>query len=254
MFKNASKLGSFGEFVYKCFAESQGFICHRTNFCHTDFLVTPQNGGQETFVDVKSTQKQSFGYRGKRFHNEIAYETIVVFDGTVSLIPDPKSPFYDRGRLTLGLGSLDSLLQKWHANPRSQNKKTALNEHLYEELKAIFASSKFPKVRFVERGDASSKRWTGTVDNLPGSNAIIEKADATVFIQYGCSSFNQVISKIMIFPHDLIRRGGIRMLEPNARQKNKGILEVVDLNSFAEDFPNLVFSSVESVKRFINTL
>lgn len=250
MFKNASTLGAFGEFVYQSFCESQGFICHRTNFCHTDFLITPQSGGQETFVDVKSTQNRMVGYRGKRFHSEIAYETVAVFNGTVSLIPDPKSPFYGSGKLTLG--SLESLIQRWDSSPNSQNKKAPLNEQLFRELKAVFASSQYPKVRFVERGDASSKRWTGTVDNLPGSSAIIAKADATVFIQYGCSDFIQVISTIMIFPHDSIRRGEIRMLEPNTRQKNKGIIEVIDLNSFKEDFPDLVFSSVESLKRFLN--
>lgn len=250
MFKNLSVLGAFGEFVYKAFCESRGMRCQRTNYCHTDFLVTSNSCGLEVYVDVKSTQSLSNGYRGKRFHSQIVYDTIVVREGMVRLIPDAKSPHFELGPFELG--TTNALLHQWQNTPKNaQKNKSILSEGLLRELRDFFVTSKYPRMRLIERGDASAKRWTGTVDNLPGSARVIDGSDVTVFVQYGCHDFKQAVSTIMLFPHELFRNNKIRMAEPCDRQRNKGITKVVDLKLFASDFPELVFSDVESLKHFV---
>jgi hypothetical protein len=250
MFKNTSALGAFGEHVYQNFCEIHGFFCKRTNYCHTDFHITRKRDHISIFVDVKSTLSRRNGYHGKRFHDEIAYETIAVWDGRVVLIPDQKSPHHNQG--SYDLGPLDTLYDQWKKNPKkNQRKKSFSHEHRYHELKSLFDKSQYPRVRLVERGDASSKRWTGTVDNLPGGAKAIDDNDATLFIQYDCQNFQQVISKIMLFPHDLIHSGKIQMAKPNARQINKGITQVIDLKSFSNDFPSFVFPDIKSLMKFL---
>lgn len=55
----------------------------------------------------------------------------------------------------------------------------------------------------------------------------------------------------MIFPHELIRNGDIKMKEPDCRQKKKGIKDVIDLDCFKKDFPNLIFLNIEELVDFV---
>lgn len=253
MFKNSSALGAFGEFVYQQFCEANGFVCERTNYCHTDFLVKPNREAAQIYVDVKTTQGAPHEYRGKRYHSEIAYDSITVNKDIVNLIPDKKSPF--KAHEFIEIGNTKDLYQKWrNTNKKNKRNDSTMQEDEFLKLKVIFSKTKYPKIRIVERGDASQKRWTGTVDNLPGSDTTIKRSDATLFIQYGCIEFEQKISRIMLFPHELFFNGSISMLEPSQRQKNKGIKHVVDLDLYKNKYPEMIFSDLESLINFVKKL
>lgn len=250
MFKNASTLGAFGEFVYKRFCETHGVVCERTNYCHTDFLVTRSQETVQIYVDVKTTQRHTHEYRGKRRHSEIVYESISVSKDIVTLIPDEKSPFKDKG--VIQIGYLRDLHQEWLSNEEaSKRNNSMISKEEISELRNIFSKTKFPKVRIVERGDASQSRWTGTVDNLPGTDETIKKSDITLFIQYGCFDFQQIISSITIFPHELFLSELAPMLEPSQRQRNKGIKQVVDLHAYRNKHPEFLFQNLEKLKNFV---
>lgn len=250
VFKNTSQLGAFGEFVYKRFCEKQGHSVKRTNYCHTDFLVTHKTSGKQLYVDVKASYTAVDGYKGNRFGDSIVYETILVKDGKVSLIPSNASFLYCMGKQELG--PLDELFADWKSQEQPKAKrKRILPDEDFTKLMALFGASQYPRVRIVERGDASSKRWTGTVDNLPGSISTQSKFDATVFVQYGCSDFQQHVTKILFIPHRFLLERRVDMSGPSDRQKNKGILEVINLQKYEIDFPEYVFEDLESLINFV---
>ncbi len=248
MFQNTSQLGAFGEFVYSEFCQSRGLACERTNFCHTDFLVTNGANGEKTYVDVKTSEGRLVAYSGRRYHRAMAYETVIVSQHLVHLIPDKLSPFYCGN--SIQIGAAPKLLQQFELNNRKPKKRSfILGDSELDELRALMSQMGYQRVRFVERGDASGKRWTGAVDNLPGSERIVDGADVTIFVQYGCIDFHQTVSKIMIFPHQLIKDGMVPMQIPTKRQRGKGIDRVVNLNEFQNIHPKLIFSNLEELKR-----
>lgn len=249
-FKNTSQLGAFGEFAYKRFCERQGYSAERTNYCHTDFLVTHKVSGKRLYIDVKASCSAVDGYKNKRFGKDIVYETILVLDGRVTLIPDRGSFFYEMGKKDLG--ELDQLVAEWSSSHKPKaTRKRALSDEAFSRLKSAFGASPYPRFRLVERGDASSKRWTGTVDNLPGSASTQSKFDATVFVQYGCLNFQQHVLKVMLIPHRLLWERRVAMSEPSPRQRNKKISEVMDLECYECKFPEYVFEGLDQLVDFV---
>ena len=123
-----------------------------------------------------------------------------------------------------------------------------------KELKELFSKSQYPRLRTVERGDASGKRWTGTVDNLPGSEKVINDNDVTIFLEFGCENFQEKLSRIYLFWHHLLNEGKIKMSEPNNMQKKKGIQQVIDLKAFAINSPQLVFNNLDDLKSYIKSI
>lgn len=249
-FRNTSQLGAFGEFVYKRFCEKQGHCVERTNYCHTDFLVTHKGTGKQIYVDVKASYTAVHGYKNKRFGKDIVYDTILVSAGRVTLIPDDGSFFRDKGKRDLG--PIDQLVAEWSSSHKTKaTRKRALSDESFSRLKAAFSVSPYPRFRLVERGDASSKRWTGTVDNLPGSRSTQSKFDATVFVQYGCLNFQQFVSKVMLIPHRLLLERSVKMTKPSSRQSKKKISEVMDLVCYECKFPEYVFEGLDQLVDFV---
>jgi hypothetical protein len=247
---SSSRRGAFGEFIYKTFCESKNFETTRTNYCHTDFLIKSKTSGDSVFVDVKSTLKSSNGFKRKRFHKQIIYDTISFNGDDVWLIPDEKSPFFAEGKQLLG--SVNSLRDQWEQRKSEKiGNRRIIDDLSYQKLIKIFANSPYPKLRIVERGDASGKRWSGLVDNLPGSDATIAKYDASIFIKYGCSDFQHYMEYIFLIPHWMVTSGAVKMSEPHKRQRDKGIVRVVDLNTFLVDHSDLVFNNLESIEKYI---
>lgn len=241
-FKNSSQLGAFGEFAYKKVCARYGVSFQKTNFCHTDFRVDVNK--LEKYVDVKTTLRHKNTYKGKRFNAAIIYDLISISENKVLLVPDKASPFESQG--VIEVGDLAELHKDWMVDSSKKEERTSIiSNEIINALKNLFAASKYRKTRIVARGDASRNRWTGTVDNLPGSESIVSKNDATVFLQYGCCNFTQTLASITLFPHELITSNQVPMLEPNLRQKNKGIQQVIDLDLYRLKFPSMFFQDFE---------
>ena len=251
VFSNKSQLGAFGEFIYKKYCESLGFGIERTNYCHTDFVLKTKNTSEPQYVDVKASLKDKPKYQGKRYHNKIAYELMLFLEGEILLSPDKNSPLHNKGRHSLG--SIPEWLKKWEKNTEIVKKRAKrVDAKTFNELKELFSKSQYSRLRIVERGDASGKRWTGTVDNLPGSSDVINDNDVTLFMEFGCENFQEKLSKIYLIWHHSLKDGKIKMSKPNNMQLKKGIQEVIDLKAFASEFPELVFDSLEDLRSYIN--
>jgi len=249
-FSNKSQLGAFGEFIYKKFCNSHGIYIERTNFCHTDFFIKSGDQRHSHYVDVKTTLRATDKYSGKRYHDEIAYELIVISRDEVFFTPDFNSILRNHGRVKLG--TLDTLINEWEQDSDVVKKRKRITDQLLlSKLEDQCANSKYPRIRFVERGAASATRWTGTVDNLPGTQSTINNADATIFLEYQCKDFQEDLSRILFIPHGLITANKIQMRQPNKRQKNKGIDRVIDLPAFVAEYPEYVFATIASLRTFL---
>jgi len=253
MFNNKSQLGAFGEYVYKTYCESIGFNCKRTNYCHTDFMISNQANGEVKYIDVKTTLAKKNRYSGVRYGEDIAYDLVYVNEDYVYIYPDKNSPLFSN--TSIKVGEVAELEKHWRQYQPSEAK--LLNERdieIFEELKGIFKDTKYKKIRLIQRGDASQKRWSGTIDNLPGSESLLSKYSATVFVQFGCSGFAQIVDHIIFFPHEFISTGAVKMGKLTDRQHKKGIKEVIDISMYKNDHPDYVFKSLEDVRVFSQSL
>jgi hypothetical protein len=250
IFSNKSQLGSFGEFVYMEHSKSLGFKVERTNLCHTDYYLEDREKNKFYYVDVKSAVSDKSKYSGTRYHDDIIYESIIVLGERVFFVPDNLSPFYSSGRKDLG--ALSEWMVKWSLLCKTSVKRgRKIAEVDFYSLKAIFKNSNFPKIRLIERGDASGKRWSGTVDNLPGTDSIINKYDATLFIVYRCENFKEKVSKIYLISHSLLQAKCIKMIKSNSRQLKKGFTQHIDLQSFEKDYSEFVFDGLSTLSFYI---
>lgn len=249
-FSNKSQLGALGEFVYKKHCESLGFHIERTNYCHTDFTLKADGKSPSQYIDVKSTLSDKKEYQGKRYHKDISYELLLFLGDEIILSPDKNSPLYDKGRRSLG--SISEWLVKWEQNTEIVRKRESRLDSLdLNNLKELFSKTDFARIRIIERGDASGTRWTGTVDNLPGSPKVINSYDATIFIEFGCKDFIEKVSKTYLIFHHFLDKKKIKMSKPSTRQAKKGIEEVIDLQAFLSDYPELVFDNIDALKFYV---
>jgi hypothetical protein len=204
-------------------------------------------------VDVKASLKDKLKYQGKRYQDKIAYELMLFLQGEISLCPDQNSPLHNKGRHSLG--SITEWLSKWDKNTEVTNKRECrLDSSSLNNIKQLFSKANYPRIRIVERGDASWKRWTGTVDNLPGSTRVVNNNDATIFIEFRCEDFVEKVSKIHLIWHHLLDNKKIKMSKPSSRQAKKGIIEVIDLKVFASEYPELVFESLDDLMSYIEVI
>jgi hypothetical protein len=248
-FSNKSQIGAFGEFIYKKYCESLGFDIKRTNYCHTDFILITADTNQPKYVDVKATLKDKIKYQGKTYHDDIAYDLVSFSGGEVLLSPDQNSPLHTKGRHSLG--TINEWLAKWDKKIEIDRKRESrLDKLALVNLKDLFSNAGYPRIRIVERGDAG-KRWTGTVDNLPGSLNVVNKNDATIFIEFSCEDFIEKVSKIYLIWHHLLHNNKIKMSKPSSRQAKKGIVEVIDLKVFVSEYPELVFDSLADLRSYV---
>jgi hypothetical protein len=168
----------------------------------------------------------------------------------VQLTPDKMSLI--RSSTPIRLGILSQLYELWMGSTRkSAIQHISVGKVEHSEIRSMLAEKGYMRVRMVERGEASASRWTGTVDNLPGSQRIIDANDATVFIQYKCQEFRQVVARITFIPHYLIREGRVAMKSPVRRQADKGIEQLVDLEAYFATYSYLTFANLERFKKFL---
>jgi len=249
-FSNRAELGSFGEFVYQRFVKSLGLEISKEAILESDFLVDGK-----FYIDVKTTQSHKTKYTGLRVRKDISYDLVVVHDGKVRLFPDVHSPVRDQSGVLLG--DLSKLLQEWRSASSSISKNGIDNPHkrnrlhIKETILSQFSSAKRNKVRVVFRGSVSQTRWSSSPDNIPGNSRTIAKYDLTIFVQMITSESTEVINKVYVFPHDLLSK--VKMNSPDKRQVRKGIIQVVDFQTYVENHSNLIFDNLDDLKCWIES-
>lgn len=154
--KNNSQLGSFGEFVYKKFAESLGITAQKVNILEHDFVLNDQYK-----VDVKTSCTEKTRYTGKRVANDICYDLIVVFNGFVTIYPDKNSPL--KKHYGVCIGESDVLEQEWLSSKKmtyqkkkesGRNKYKLSRDLLASQIRLIFKGTSYHRIRFVFRGSS----------------------------------------------------------------------------------------------------
>jgi hypothetical protein len=251
VFSNRAELGSFGEFVYQRFVKTLGLEITKEAILESDFLVDGK-----FYVDVKTTQNHKTKYTGLRVRKDISYDLVVVHDEKVRLFPDVSSPVY--GQSGVLLGDLAKLVQEWRSAGSSISKNGIDNPHkrnrlhIKESILNQFSSANRRNVRVVFRGAVSQTRWSSSPDNVPGNSRTIAKYDLTIFVQMITSESSEAINKIYVFPHDLFPK--VKMNSPDKRQERKGIIEVVDFESYMQNHNNLIFDNLNDLKVWIKCI
>lgn len=243
LFKNSQLLGSFGEYCYKKFVTDKGFRIQKVGILEYDYLVE-----DEFKIDVKTTLSQKNYYSGVRVRTDICYDLISVDENTVSIFPDINSPIiiYKGEKI----GGRDALYQEWMLIKKDRNKKVGTaNIHkdkrnlISNEIKKSYPTG---NIRVVFRGSVSNTRWSSLPDNLPGTTSILTKFDATVFAQMLTKDSSEQIAKLYLFKHSDIPM--IAMKTPDSRQRKKGIVEVIDLDWYVENFKSHIYSNLDELK------
>lgn len=251
---NEQKKGSFGEYIYREFAKSKKFEVSQTNIADTD--VKLKFNEIEYEVDVKTTEIDSGGYKGARYRENILYEQVVITNSYAKINPDKNSPFKKYDKKDLIINNIDELFNEWK-NFKNLNKPTNSYQNFRNEIKKKIYDLFIKKninVRVVCRGSVSLKRWSAKPDNLPGTQKIINKYPATVFIQFLYKdNHSEKISEIFyIFHKDIGKK--IKLIEPDRRQKKKGVRKVIDFEAFKRDIPELVFKNLSDFETFVKKL
>ena len=248
---NRQLKGSLGEHIYREFAKSKNFKVIQTNIGETD--VELHFNGKKYEVDVKATETDTGGYRGARSKKDIIYEQIVIMDNYVKINPDNNSPFKDFKKEDLILHNINELVEKWMNKKRIKkpvNNYQKYRNEIKKEILNLFKKKNI-NIRVVCRGSVSLTRWSAKPDNLPGSQRMINKYPATVFVQLAYNdNQNEKISNIYFINHkDLGKK--IKLIEPDKRQKKKGIDKVIDFKAFREELPELIFKNLSELELFI---
>ena len=252
--KNDQKKGSFGEYIYREFAKSKKIEVTQTNIAETD--VNLKFNGIKYKVDVKTTETDTGGYKGARSRQDILYEQIVLTNSYAKINPDTNSPFKNYDKKDLILNNLDELFRGWE-NYKNIKKPTNSYQKFRNEIKKNIYKLFIEKninVRVVCRGSVSLTRWSAKPDNLPGSQKIIDKYPATVFVQFAYEdNQSEKISKIFYIDHkDLGKK--IKLIEPDKRQKKKGVEKVVDFEAFKLEIPELIFKNLPDLELFVKKI
>lgn len=248
-FTNRSNLGSFGEFCYRKFVISKGISIERTGILEYDFDISHAGTYK---IDVKSTQTQKIKFTGKRIRADISYDLVSVREDQVFLYPDLRSPLIKYHGCTIGY--FGPLHEEWllHKSTKIASSKKA-NTHRSKRgliAKSIQDIFKGKKLRVIFRGSVSKTRWNSSPDNLPGSDRVINGYEITFFVQLLTVGDSEKIERIYIFNHDSL--GSIRMEAPVKRQSSKGIKNVIDFVWFEQNFPSLIFNSLDELKNSVD--
>jgi hypothetical protein len=251
---NDQKKGPFGEYIYREFAKSKKFEVYLTNIADTD--VKLKLNEKEYEVDVKTTEIDSGGYKGVRHRQDILYEQVVLTNSYAKINPDNNSPFKKYDKKDLIINNIDELFKRWK---NSEYVKKPINSYqnfrnkIKKKINNLFIKKNI-NIRVVCRGSVSLTRWSSWPDNLPGTKKTINKYPATVFVQFIYkNNQNEKISDIFYINHkDLGKK--IKLIEPNNRQKNKGINKVINFEAFKIDIPELIFKNLAELESFVKKL
>lgn len=243
---NDQLLGDFGEFIYRKYAESKNFEAHQTNVAETDVELIKDN--KSYLIDVKSSWIKEGGYKGKRSRNNVFYDQVSIQEDFIKIFPDKESPLFENKEIII----FDT--DKYFAEWKSKKKNTKKNKNSYqkyrqelkEKIKSFFKESKKIDIRVVIRGSVSLTRWSAKPDNLPGSEKMINKYPATVFIQLNYKNEREEeISKIFFIDHNELGKK-IKLIDADNRQQKKGISKVIDFNDFTLNNNEYVFLNLEN--------
>lgn len=249
LFNSKSSLGNFGEFLYFEYVSSLGFEIHKVGLREVDFIVHNKSKNKDYKVDVKTTLKSKSKYTGTRFHGDISYDLIVVHDGVIKIFPDINSPLSLYGASKLG--SLEEKYEVWNEFKNSNTKiHSKTNEWSLGRLKikneiVDCFNNLGVKARVIFRGSVSRTRWNSSPDNLPGSKAVIQRFDVTVYIQLKSEADTELIHCLYVIFHDKLNE--MPFLPSNNRQKNKGIEKVIDWDKFRIALPANVFYDLQAM-------
>jgi len=244
-------IGSFGEFIYKEFAKSKNFKVIKTNIGETDIEL--YSNEIKYLIDVKATKNDTDGYKGPRYKNNTLYEQVVISNKYIKINPDKNSPLKSYKKEDLILNNFDELFKKWKSYkslPKPINKYQKNRNEIKKKIINIFKEKNI-NIRVVCRGSVSLTRWSAKPDNLPGSQKIINKYPATIFVQLAYNdNESENISKIFFIDHKNLGKK-IKLVEPDKRQKNKGIHKVIDFKAFQEELPEFIFKNLSDFKLFV---
>ena len=119
-------------------------------------------------------------------------------------------------------------------------------KELKKKIKNFFKIKKGLDIRVVIRGSVSLTRWSAKPDNLPGSDKMISRYPATVFVQLKYKNDREEeISKIFFIKHQELGKN-IKLIEADKRQQKKGIKVVIDFEKFKIYNKNYIFNSLEN--------
>jgi len=247
-------IGSFGEFIYREFAKSKNLRVIKTNIGETDIEL--YSNKTKYLIDVKATKNDTNGYKGKRYKKNTLYEQVVISNKHIKINPDKNSPFKNYKKEDLILNNFNELFQKWKSLKKNKSLPKPINSYqknrneIKKKILNLFKEKNI-NIRVVCRGSVSQTRWSAKPDNLPGSQKIIDKYPATIFIQLAYNEKgSENISKIFFINHkDLGKK--IKLVEPDKRQKKKGIHKVVDFKAFQEELPEFIFKNLSDFKLFV---
>jgi len=244
-------IGSFGEFIYKEFAKSKNFKVIKTNIGETDIEL--YSNEIKYLIDVKATKNDTDGYKGPRYKNNTLYEQVVISNKYIKINPDKNSPLKSYKKEDLILNNFDELFKKWKSYkslPKPINSYQKNRNEIKKKIINIFKEKNI-NIRVVCRGSVSLTRWSAKPDNLPGSQKIINKYPATIFVQLAYNdNESENISKIFFIDHKNLGKK-IKLVEPDKRQKNKGIHKVIDFKAFQEELPEFIFKNLSDFKLFV---
>lgn len=248
LFKNSQELGSFGEFCYQKFALEKQLQIEKRGILEYDFFV---DGGKK--IDVKSTQSSATKYSGKRVRDDISYDVISVVGNIVTIYPDSNSPLHHY--FGYQIGDVDSLYCQWQSyrdDKKARIKKDNPHQLKRREIKKqIEKICPTKKIRIIYRGSVSKTRWRSSPDNIPGGEKVLKDYQLTVFVQMITSGDDESISRIYLFDHALITK--FKMMSPDSRQLQKGVKEVIDFEWFDHNYPQYIFTSLDSLNVYLGT-
>lgn len=229
---NDQLMGDFGEYIYRKYAESQGYKARQTNVAETD--VELKKNGKDFLIDVKSSWTKTGGFKGKRSRADISYDQVTINDDIIKIYPDKNSPLFTEKQIMLL--DTDKYYVEWKFkkknNQKNENSYQNYRKELKKKIKNFFKNKKGLDIRVVIRGSVSLTRWSAKPDNLPGSNKIINRYPATVFVQLKYkNNREEEISKIFFIKHEELGKS-IKLIDADKRQQKKGIKKVIDFEYF----------------------
>ena len=242
---NDQLLGDFGEFIYRKYAEGQNFRVKQTNVAETD--VELQKNDKKYLIDVKSSWTKEGGFKGHRSRIDISYDQVSIQDDTTKIFPDKSSPLFSL--VPIIISDTEQLFKEWKIKKTNKEKNNNSYQEYRKELKKkikLFFKDNNIDIRVVIRGSVSLTRWSAKPDNLPGSEKMINRYPATVFVQLKYKNeTEEEISKIFYIKHSSLGKS-IKLIEADNRQKKKGIQKVIDFEHFKNENKQYIFENLDN--------
>lgn len=251
---NDQRLGDFGEFIYRKYAESQNFKVKQTNVAETDVELSKND--KTYLIDVKSSWTKEGGFKGRRSRTDISYDQVTINDDKIKIYPDKNSPLFRDKQIFII--DTDKYFEEWKFKKtnkqKNKNSYQEFRKELKKKIKNFFKIEKCIDIRVVVRGSVSLTRWSAKPDNLPGSDKMINRYPATVFVQLKYKNDREEeVSKIFFIKHKELGKN-IKLIEADKRQQKKGIKKVIDFEHFRSQNRNNIFDTFEKLTRIDDKL